>query len=216
MARRRPPPRKVSKDAVKAAAARAEMRSKGEEIEDVKVPITPVIDRTGIGGRPTDYRPEYCKVAAEMALGGSTDEEIARELGTTVVSMWRWRGKHEEFRKALQWGKDNCDERVERSLYARAVGYTYDAVKIFQYEGSPVIVPHKEHVPPDTGAAKMWLTNRKRKDWAETVRQEVSGPGGGPLEIEAVSKIDIARWMAHVLHEAARASATDVAVETVT
>lgn len=202
MARRRPPPRKVSKEGVKAAAERAVKRSKGEDIEEPKVPITPPIDRTGIGGRPTDYKPEYCKVAAEMALGGSTDEEIARELGTTVVTMWRWRGKHEQFRKALQWGKDNCDERVERSLYARAVGYTYDAVKIFQYEGSPVIVPHKEHVPPDTGAAKMWLTNRKRKDWSETVRQEVSGPGGAPIEIEAVAKIDLARWIANMLTNA--------------
>ncbi len=195
-ARRRSPPRKPSKAGIKAAADRAEKRAKGEDIDEPKVPITPPIDRTGIGGRPTDYRPEYCKTAAEMALGGSTDEEIARELGTTVVSMWRWRGKHEEFRKALQWGKDNCDERVERSLYARAVGYTYDAVKIFQYEGSPVMVPHKEHVPPDIGAAKMWLTNRKRSDWSETTRSELSGPGGGPIEIADISKLDLARWIA--------------------
>lgn len=193
----------ASKEAIRLKADRAEMRAKGESIDEPKAPITPPIDRAGVGGRPTDYRPEYCKVAAEMALGGSTDEEIARELGTTVVTMWRWRGRHEEFRKSLQWGKDNCDERVERSLFARAVGYTYDAVKIFQYEGAPVIVPHKEHVPPDVGAAKMWLTNRKRAEWAETIRSELSGPGGGPIEVSTISKLEIARWMANMLTQAA-------------
>lgn len=75
-------------------------------------------------------------------------------------------------------------------------------MKIFQYEGSPVIVPHKEHVPPDVGAAKMWLTNRKRGEWAETIRSEHSGPGGGPIEVSAISKLDIARWVADLLTKA--------------
>lgn len=210
MARKPRKPARPSKDSIRAAAERAVKRSKGEEIEPPKVPIDPPIIKAETtteaprsrAGRPTDYRPEYCKDAAEMALGGSTDEEIAREFGVTVVTMWRWRGKHEEFRKALQWGKDNCNERVERSLYARAVGYTYDAVKIFQYEGGPVIVPHKEHVPPDVGAAKIWLTNRKRQDWSDTTRSEISGPGGGPIAVADVSKMELARWIAHQLTQA--------------
>lgn len=212
MTRRRPPPRPPSKSGVKAAADRAEKRAKGEDVDEPKVPITPKIERAvvdpdepspraGVGGRPTAYRPELCETAAELALAGSTDEEIATALGINVATLYRWKGRHELFREALKWGKENCvaDERVERSLYARAVGYTYTAVKIFQYEGQPVIVPYKEHVPPDVGAAKSWLINRKKADWSETVRNEVSGVDGAPIEISSVSKLEVARWIAHML-----------------
>jgi hypothetical protein len=44
---------------------------------------------------------------------------------------------------------------MERSLYQRGLGYSYDAVKIFMPAGSkkPVYAPYVEHVPPDTTAA---------------------------------------------------------------
>ena len=71
-------------------------------------------------GRPTEYKAEYCEVAATMALNGATDAEIADELSVSVMSLWRWRGKYPEFREALRYGKENADERVERSLYQRS------------------------------------------------------------------------------------------------
>ena len=41
--------------------------------------------------------------------------------------------------------------RVKRSLYARAVGYNYEAVKIFMPANrkEPVYAPYVEHVPPE-------------------------------------------------------------------
>ena len=51
--------------------------------------------------------------------------------------------------------------------YQRAVGYSYDAVKINQYEGAAVITPYVEHVPPDVGAQKLWLTNRRPDQWRD-------------------------------------------------
>jgi hypothetical protein len=52
--------------------------------------------------------------------------------------------------------------RVERSLYERAVGYNYEAVKIFMPANreKPVIVPYIEHVPPDVTAGIFWMKNR--------------------------------------------------------
>ena len=41
------------------------------------------------------------------------------------------RGLHPSFGEALKLGKKESDERVERSLYQKAIGYSYDAVKIF-------------------------------------------------------------------------------------
>jgi hypothetical protein len=63
--------------------------------------------------------------------------------------------------------KDYADKRVERSLYQRAVGYTYDAVKMFSTPNGIVEVPYREHVPPDVAACFIWLRNWRREEWRE-------------------------------------------------
>jgi hypothetical protein len=131
------------------------------------------------GGRPTDYRPEFCKIAAEMAEGGATDFEIAQALECHPVTMWRWQAKHPEFRRALKLGKEAADERVERSLFHRATGYSYPTVKIMQDKGTPLAVKYIEHVPPDPGAALTWLKNRQPEKWRD--RRELTGADGSAI-----------------------------------
>jgi hypothetical protein len=79
-----------------------------------------------------------------------------------------------------------CRERTRRalSLYSRAVGYNYEATKIFMPANSskPVYAPYIEHVPPDTTAGIFWLKNRDPKHWRDTQQ----------LETEHISK----RWCA--------------------
>jgi hypothetical protein len=55
-----------------------------------------------------------------------------------------------------------ADRRVERSLYQKAVGYSYDSVKIFMPPGAkaPIYAPYVEHVPPSDVAGIFWLKNR--------------------------------------------------------
>jgi Homeodomain-like domain-containing protein len=119
------------------------------------------------GGRPSDYSPKFCQQALEMCERGATDMELAEAFGVSARTIYRWQAQHPEFCQALKGGKEAADERVERSLYHKAVGYTFDAVKIMQYEGEPVIVPYQEHVPPDTTAAIFWLKNRRAEAWRD-------------------------------------------------
>jgi hypothetical protein len=53
---------------------------------------------------------------------------------------------------------------VVSSLYHRAVGYTYDSVKIFLNRGTkkPIYAPYRAHVPPDVAACLRWLMVRWR------------------------------------------------------
>ena len=46
---------------------------------------------------------------------------------------------------------------VANSLYNRAKGYEQEVVKVFQFQGEPIIVPVIEKIAPDTGAAMAWL-----------------------------------------------------------
>lgn len=132
-------------------------------------------------GRPTEYKEEYVKTVLEMAERGATDTEIADALDVSVRTLYRWRALHEDFSHALKIAKVQADQRVEHSLYHRALGFERDAVKIFlDKTGTPVVVPYREIVPPDTTACIFWLKNRKKEEWRD--KHEVTGEDGGPIK----------------------------------
>jgi len=122
-------------------------------------------------GRPSSYKPEFAKQADKLCRLGATDVELADFFGVTTVTIWRWQSAHEEFCNALKRGKEVADERVERSLYHRAVGYTFESEKVFQFQGEVVRAGTREHVPPDTAACIFWLKNRRSAEWRD--KQEV-------------------------------------------
>lgn len=106
--------------------------------------------------------------------------QIADVLDVSISCVNNWKVQHPEFAQALRVGKDEVDEAVARSLLGRALGYTYDSVKIFCKDGEVTEVPYREHVPPDVTAQIFWLKNRRPNEWRD--RHEVSGPSGGALE----------------------------------
>lgn len=185
MATKRKAARKPSKASVKAAADRAEKRAKGEEIDSTKVEINPPIipaaaateDSKPKMGRPTKYRKEYARIALALCKRGATDYELAQEFEVSTMTICRWGVQFEEFREALRTGKDAFDDRVERALAQRAMGYSHHTEKVFQFQGSIVRAKVIEHVPPDVGAAKLWLTNRRSEVWRDVQKHEVGQPG---------------------------------------
>lgn len=128
-------------------------------------------------GRPTKYTEGFAITAEKLARLGATDVEVADFLGVDVRTVYRWKIEHEDFCQALKTGKAEADERVERSLYARAVGYEHDAVKIFMPAGAsePVYAPFREHVPPDPTSGIFWLKNRRPDLWRDKTDQNVTG-----------------------------------------
>lgn len=133
-------------------------------------------DEPNKGGRPPKYKPEFAKQAEKLCALGATDADLADFFEVKTSTIWRWSGRYEAFCSALKAGKDFADERVVRSLYQRAVGFEYDAVKIMQYEGTPVLIPYREKVAPDTTACIFWLKNRRQKDWRD--KQELEHQAG--------------------------------------
>lgn len=128
--------------------------------------------RPGAGRKPkhdrsTECRPEYARQAQSLCRLGATDLEIADFFGVSSSVLYRWRAESEEFSKALTSGKEMADDRVERALFSRAVGYTFESEKVFQFQGAIVRAPIREHVPPDTGAATLWLKNRRGEQWRD-------------------------------------------------
>lgn len=120
-------------------------------------------------GRPTEYSEAYAGQARKLCELGATDEELASFFEVHVATIYRWKNTHAAFCDAIRTAKEVADERVERSLYQRAVGYEVDAVKIFMPAGAaePVYAKYREHIHADTTAAIFWLKNRRSQEWKD-------------------------------------------------
>ena len=129
-------------------------------------------------GRPSLYKAEYAKQAEKLCALGATDQEIADFFEVDVRTVYRWKHDHEDFCQSLKVGKDVADERVERSLFQRAIGYEQDEVKIFMPANAPqpVYAPYRAKIAPDTTAAIFWLKNRRSAEWRD--KQEIEHKGG--------------------------------------
>jgi hypothetical protein len=78
---------------------------------------------------PKSENPEYCTIAQDACKRGATDSDLAEIFRVSRMTIVRWRLEHPEFCDATKVGKEIADDRMERSLYERGVGYTVDAVK---------------------------------------------------------------------------------------
>ncbi len=142
-------------------------------------------------GRPTDYRPEYTREALLLCKLGATDAQLADAFDVTVRTINRWKVTHEGFAEAIRKGKNPADDRVEDTLYHRAVGTEYEKAhpiklkkitygpdgKKIQEEERIEVVMVKEVIPPDTTALIFWLKNRRKEQWRDLQSHEHGKPG---------------------------------------
>ena len=123
----------------------------------------------GNGGRPSKYKADYAAQARKACEAGFTDKDLADLFGVSRSTINLWKLENKEFSDALKIGKEKADDQVERALYHRALGYSYDAVKVFMPANSdkPVLVPYQKHVPPDVTACIFWLKNWRPAQWRD-------------------------------------------------
>ena len=131
--------------------------------------------------RPTKYLPEFVEQAKKLCTLGATDIEIADFFGVNVATINRWKAEHKAFCASIKTGKAQSDERVERALFSRAIGYEHDEVDIRTVGSRLVKTPIRKFYPPDTAAAAFWLKNRQPDKWREMKAVELTGAGGGPV-----------------------------------
>lgn len=62
------------------------------------------------------------------ARDGLTDEQIAKNMGINVATLYDWKKKFSNFSEALKRGKEVIDRIVENALLKRALGYKYTEV----------------------------------------------------------------------------------------
>src|SRR5262249_870039 len=81
------------------------------------------------GGRKPKFEPAFIRVARKACEHGLTDREVADLLGVNPSTFYRWRAQYPRFARGIRLGKQMADDRVERALYERAIGYSFEAEK---------------------------------------------------------------------------------------
>ena len=135
-----------------------------EEAEGQEADIVPAKRPVG---RPTLYKPEYAEQAYKLCQLGATDIELAKFFNVSLDTIHEWSNVNEEFSESRKVGKKACDDRVERSLYQKALGFTREAEKVVIIDDVPVKVKYEEYVPPSDTAMIFWLKNRRKDQWRD-------------------------------------------------
>lgn len=127
-------------------------------------------------GRPEIFTAAIGEKIIELAKAGKTHKQTADIIGVHVRTLEYWLKNKQELLWSVRENKQLADEIVEASLYAKATGYSHEAVKIFcSKDGEVTEVPYIEHHPPDTQAAQFWLKNRQPDKWREKSEVETKG-----------------------------------------
>ncbi len=117
-------------------------------------------------GRPTDYRPEFCDKAIELAREGCGKAEIALELGTSRPTLDAWTEKHPDFLYAMTQARE------------LAAGW-------WEAQGRKGIWSREFNA----NAYRLQVMNRFPDDWRDKTTQEVTGKDGGPVQVQRIERI---------------------------
>lgn len=133
------------------------------------------------GGRPSKFKLEFVAQARKLCDLGATDEDLADFFSVSIRTISNWKSEQPEFLQALKAGKDQADDRVERSLYQRAIGYTHDATHFSSFQGKVTATAYRNHCAPDVVAQIFWLKNRRPDQWRDKTDHEHTGKDGAAL-----------------------------------
>ena len=127
----------------------------------------------GKRGRPRFFTNGKKARAIQLWAEGARDEDIASELGCTVVTLYRELAHDPSFLKAEKEIKAMWDQQVERDL---------------QLLGRGRLIPEKGAAPPNVTALIFWLKNRQPERWRD--RHEIAHSGKVSLEDVILGEAD--------------------------
>lgn len=112
------------------------------------------------------------KEIEEWVKQGATDEEIAKALSISVMSLTRYKEKHSELCGAFAHGRKKVIIEIKDALLKKALGFTYEEEKRVgkkdkNGENIVLIEKYTRYSPPSETAAAMLLRNYD-PEWHDT------------------------------------------------
>ena len=156
-------------------------------------------------GRPTKLTPARLEQARNYYALGATDREVIEFLGICEATLYNWKKTSPEFLEAYKTGTAVCVERVARTLYTKACGYTVKESKVFRENGETVIVDVDKHFQPDTTSMIFYLKNKDSDNWKD-VKERVDTHRFD--EAGEINYLELARRLAYIMTEAEESQST--------
>lgn len=125
------------------------------------------------GGRPTDYKEEYCERVIEFGRQGFSRVQMAAELEIAKSTIQEWEKNHPEFSVAMTRAMTLSQawwEKKGQDCLVMPAGVSFQA-----------------------SAWSRSMAARFPDDWREKTATEHSGPDGGPIKAETVTKVTFVR-----------------------
>lgn len=122
------------------------------------------------------------------ARDGLTDEQICKNIGVTVKTLYNWKKKNVQILQALKIGKETADRQVENALFKSAVGYHYKE-EVISDRGEVVKV--EKYSKPNTTSQIFWLKNRKPETWRDKRDIEHEGNVNQSINLSNISDKDL-------------------------
>lgn len=136
------------------------------------------------GGRPSEYKEEYNKLAYDYTLLGATDKQLAEFFGVSESTIDNWKNEYPEFLGSIRAGKEIADMQVAKSFFQNAKGYVTKNLKpirkkVWDSEAERLvdeieIVEEIVQHPPNTNAGIFWLKNRQPDKWKDKTEVETT------------------------------------------
>lgn len=127
--------------------------------------------------------PEKLLLLEDWSRQGLFDAQIAKNMGISEATLYRYKANHPEIKEALRKGKEVVDIEVENAMLKRAKGYTVTITEQkLDKDGNICDLKRDVHIPGDVTAQIFWLKNRRRQQWRDKVEVEKG---------ESVQKIEI-------------------------
>jgi len=93
-----------------------------------------------------------------------TVRQIAKKLGISKTTLYKYAGEHEELAAVLDNGKGDLIDDLKCALKQRALGYTYEEITVKETEGGKwgyekTTTTVTRHMPADPASIHMLLKN---------------------------------------------------------
>jgi hypothetical protein len=128
--------------------------------------------------------------------GNATLRELGVQLGVSAATVQRWMKEYPEIDAAVREMRSYVDDAIESALAKRAKGYNVTEITTKVEDDNSTTVTTKDvHIAPDVGAAKFWLSNRRRDKWAD--RQVIEVEGGLKVALAHAAEalnLDPSQW----------------------
>lgn len=107
---------------------------------------------------------------------GATDKQLSDIIGVTEQTLNNWKKSDPQFFESIKGWKEDADNKVERSLYQRALGYEYEEVtKEISMRTKKLKITKivTKKTPASEIACIFWLKNRRPLDWRDKKEVDV-------------------------------------------